>query len=792
VHIRAAQQGLSVKKGFRGIEAVISSIIGVLLLLSIVSLVMYVSRSFYSNTLNLETRAMGEEVRNLATMTNEFIDGYLGTARAIARQPHVAAMLKGDTSASEVIEGQLSAIVATDKELMSNFIIDKNGKGVAGLTSQGGSMAGVDLSSRPYIKEVMQGREFIAKNISKGATTGGMVFLIAVPVRDAGGAVVGAVGLAVNWSRFVENHILPVRIGNTGYAYMIDPDGTVIAHPDAQKILKDASGVAHVKEILARKKGFLRVESDGAENVQVFAPVERTGWTVCVSESEEELAAEAVSQRNIFIVAGAVSYVVVLGVILVLLRVLVIRPLKGIRDYTSRIAAGDFGTGLSGSFRYELSELSGNILSMTRELKNKLSFAQGVLQGLTIPVIVSDAQGRTTYTNPAMLQLLNKPGAPERYTGVVAGEFFYGDPHRPTIAMQAMQERSAFQGREATLNTGGRTLHLSIDAAPIYDLDRELMGAISIITDLTGIKSQQLRIESQNASITQAARTMEDISEEVSAATQELSAQIEQSSQGAREQAARAAETAAAMEQMNATVLEVARSASQAAHTSENAKGKAEYGAQVVDQVVRFFGEVSANASRSRTDMETLGRQAQGIGQVLGVISDIADQTNLLALNAAIEAARAGEAGRGFAVVADEVRKLAEKTMTATKEVGEAIEAIQQGTRKNAENVELAVKAITEATALAEKSGTALHEIVELVELSTDQVRSIATASEEQSATSEEINRSVEDVNRISAETSRAMEESARAVGGLAQQAMELRQLIEGMQGQDARAALPA
>jgi len=179
--------------------------------------------------------------------------------------------------------------------------------------------------------------------------------------------------------------------------------------------------------------------------------------------------------------------------------------------------------------------------------------------------------------------------------------------------------------------------------------------------------------------------------------------------------------------------------------------------------------------------MAVLGKQAEGIGQIINVINDIADQTNLLALNAAIEAARAGDAGRGFAVVADEVRKLAEKTMAATKEVGEAISGIQHGARKNLENVEHSVVTIEQATVLANESGAALQEIVSLVEVSTDQVRSIAAASEEQSAASEEINRSIEDINRISGETASAMNQSAQAVGDLASQAQSLRALIEHM-----------
>jgi methyl-accepting chemotaxis protein len=279
----------------------------------------------------------------------------------------------------------------------------------------------------------------------------------------------------------------------------------------------------------------------------------------------------------------------------------------------------------------------------------------------------------------------------------------------------------------------------------------------------------------------EAATQLEQVVEIVSSASEELSAQIEQSSRGTEVQSSRVGETATAMEEMNATVLEVARNASQAAESSGTARAKALEGSKVVAQVVAGIGTMQTVSLAMKEDMDVLGKQAEGIGQVMNVISDIADQTNLLALNAAIEAARAGDAGRGFAVVADEVRKLAEKTMTATKEVGEAISGIQKGTKKNLENVERAVSTVEQATALANKSGEALQEIVNLVDISTDQVRSIATASEEQSAASEEINRSIEDISRISSETASAMSQSAQAVGELATQAGTLRALIEKM-----------
>ena len=291
------------------------------------------------------------------------------------------------------------------------------------------------------------------------------------------------------------------------------------------------------------------------------------------------------------------------------------------------------------------------------------------------------------------------------------------------------------------------------------------------------------RTDEAMESMLRVAAELQQVAEVLTSASEELSAQVEQSSRGAENQAQRVAETATAMEEMNATVLEVARNASQAAQSSETAKSKAQEGSRVVGDVVKGIHEVESQALELKREMGTLGAQAEGIGQIMNVISDIADQTNLLALNAAIEAARAGEAGRGFAVVADEVRKLAEKTMTATKEVGDAITGIQQGTRTNIGNVERAVRTIGEATALATRSGESLAQIVTMVDSAADQVRSIAAASEQQSAASEEINRSIEEVSTISSETSQAMNQAAQAVSQLAQQAVVLQGLIEGMQG---------
>ncbi|EFL86755.2 hypothetical protein HMPREF0326_00528 [Desulfovibrio sp. 3_1_syn3] len=288
-------------------------------------------------------------------------------------------------------------------------------------------------------------------------------------------------------------------------------------------------------------------------------------------------------------------------------------------------------------------------------------------------------------------------------------------------------------------------------------------------------KNAQAKTEAMLA----AADKLEAMGNVLSSASTQLSAQIEQADKGAAESAQRLSEAAAAINEMDATVQDVARNAGAAESASGETREKAEAGAGIVEKAVQSIEEVHRMSITIKDDMAQLSEHAQAITQIMNVISDIADQTNLLALNAAIEAARAGEAGRGFAVVADEVRKLAEKTMASTNDVSSAIKAIQESTAKSMEAVDGAVNQIGQATGLANDSGRALQEIVATVESTADQVHAIAAASEEQSATSQEINQSIVLVNDRARETAVVMTEAAKAVEELASQAQDLTRLIQ-------------
>lgn len=307
---------------------------------------------------------------------------------------------------------------------------------------------------------------------------------------------------------------------------------------------------------------------------------------------------------------------------------------------------------------------------------------------------------------------------------------------------------------------------------PIHDQNGNVVGAFKIVMDQTNIKLAQKRMR-------ESAERAEDIVAHLSAAAEELTVQMEQVKRGAANQKSMSTEASSAMQQMSATVIEIARNASDAAENATTASEHATNGGEVVRQVVSAIGEVQERADAMNESISDLGSKVKSIGEIMLVINDIADQTNLLALNAAIEAARAGEAGRGFAVVADEVRKLAEKTMQATGEVENAVSSIRQGADQNARAISEAVSAVTKATGLADNAGGALSSIVEVVASTDDRVRNIATAAEEQSATSEQVSRTVTTVDELASEMDEAMSQSASAVADLARLATEVRTLVE-------------
>jgi methyl-accepting chemotaxis protein len=264
-------------------------------------------------------------------------------------------------------------------------------------------------------------------------------------------------------------------------------------------------------------------------------------------------------------------------------------------------------------------------------------------------------------------------------------------------------------------------------------------------------------------------------------ASADLTKRILEAEKDAGKQAEYITTSASAMTQVSVSAQEITTTAANAKELSVHTKEKASKGEKIVENVISSISGLQKNSLELKADMTELSVHAKSISQIMNVISDIADQTNLLALNAAIEAARAGEAGRGFAVVADEVRKLAEKTMISTGDVGQAVGAIHKSMDKSMTQVGTTVTNIEQVTQLAAESGEALQEIVTMADDTASQVEGIVSACEHQAAANEHVSRSIQEINTLADKTHATMEEASRDTAELAVQADALSGLVAEM-----------
>ena len=269
-----------------------------------------------------------------------------------------------------------------------------------------------------------------------------------------------------------------------------------------------------------------------------------------------------------------------------------------------------------------------------------------------------------------------------------------------------------------------------------------------------------------------------DISEGIAAASNQLNTTSEQIARGAEEVATQAGTVASASQEMSSTSMEIARNCTMAAEVSRQSIDAANAGAAVVHETIQGMSVIADRVRQTSSTIEALGSRSQEIGNIIGTIEDIADQTNLLALNAAIEAARAGEQGRGFAVVADEVRALAERTTKATREIGVMIKAIQSETQEAVKTMEDGVREVEKGAVSSQESGQALENILGRISEVSMQISQIATAAEEQTATTNEVTMNVQQINQVVGNTARGAEETAAAAAHLANQSRALKKLM--------------
>ncbi len=320
---------------------------------------------------------------------------------------------------------------------------------------------------------------------------------------------------------------------------------------------------------------------------------------------------------------------------------------------------------------------------------------------------------------------------------------------------------------------------------PISDLKGKLEGIAGgdFTVDIKSDRKDEIgellnSVDSMKLNLKENMLRISDASNHLSSASEELSATVQQIAKRVDEQAVRANQVATAGTEMSQTVVDIAKNASNIASSATDALSVANDGEDVVAKTVNEVQEIANKVSDTSHVVESLGERSRQIGEIVDVIKDIADQTNLLALNAAIEAARAGEQGRGFAVVADEVRKLAEKTTKATAEIGEMIKTIQDETKGAVSAMDESLQKVGTGVALSKEAGNALLKIVNSVNSLQSMVQQIASATEEMSTASEQISGDIDVVANVSKETASASDQIAQASVDLAGLSTDLKGIV--------------
>lgn len=291
-----------------------------------------------------------------------------------------------------------------------------------------------------------------------------------------------------------------------------------------------------------------------------------------------------------------------------------------------------------------------------------------------------------------------------------------------------------------------------------------------------------IALNRMKGNLTKVVSTIAGTAEQLAAGSEEISTSAGQTAQNARTQVDQTLHVATAMQEMSATVQQISEHSQKASLASQAAADAARSGGNVVEEALSTMRGIAGSTAKVAATVAELGKSSNEIGKIIAVIDDIADQTNLLALNAAIEAARAGEQGLGFAVVANEVKKLAERTAKATQEIAAMIKAIQAETKNAVDAMEYGNKEVQIGVEKTSASGAALREIIKMSEQVGDMIAQIAAAATEQSATTEEINVSVANISNATKESSAAAEQTSKACEDLSAMAFDLQNLVSQFQ----------
>ncbi len=487
-------------------------------------------------------------------------------------------------------------------------------------------------------------------------------------------------------------------------------------------------------------------------------------------------------------------------------------PVKVLLNATIKFASGETDIQLTNASNDEIGELTTAFNRMIEKIALQIQY----IDKIPAPVMIIDKEFNVQYINKIGADVVAKDQ--KQLIGQKCYSLFKtGHCNTESCALFRAMKNDSIYTEETIAHPNGADLPILYTGAPIKNREGQIIGGLEAVTNITEIKDAQnyltrstqnllkamdkfadgdLTVEviaekdnddigklfnGFNESVKNINEIVKNVSEAVQAtasASNQISSSSEEMAAGAQEQSSQTSEVASAVEQMTKTILETSKNSNVAADNARRAGEIAIEGGKAVQDTILGMNNIANVVLKSAATVQELGKGSEQIGEIVQVIDDIADQTNLLALNAAIEAARAGEQGRGFAVVADEVRKLAERTTKATKEIAGMIRKIQNDTKEAVNSMNEGTKEVEEGKNLAERAGASLQQIIDSSRKNLDVVTQVAAASEEQSSAAEQISRNIEGISSVTQQSAAGTQQIARAAEDLNRLTGNLQELI--------------
>ncbi len=620
------------------------------------------------------------------------------------------------------VSAHLRAFVQQFPEEVEVFVTDRQGLNVA-MTDRTSDYLQADEGWWQNAYHEGQGAVFISE-VEFDDSTGVWALDIGVPVRDPQSAeVIGVLRGTVDVSAIFSS-LAEVRFGQTGYATLLSRDGTILYARD-QALLAQPAPDAWAAAVHEGKDGWRAdlEDLDGHPAVLGVSHLEgdladRLGWAIVIDQDLSEINAQVRNALGLSLLAAAVVAVLLMA-IGAWVASLIARPLLSVTEQARRLAMGaiDEGAGEAGDALLQRGDEMGDLARAFRELR----------------VYVAEVA--------------------EAAQRLAAGDL--------TVSVQARSDEDRLGNAFARMIADLRALIGQVQASALLVADSS--------AQIQGAAGQSAQATQQ---VTAAMQQVAQGAAQQSAAIAQTLAQVEQMTQaidgvakGSQEQARVVEKASTSAAQMSTAVERVSANAQASALASQRAAQTARGGAQTVRQTVEAMAGIRETVAEVGARVQEMQQRSAQIGAIVETIDEIAEQTNLLALNAAIEAARAGEQGRGFAVVADEVRKLAERAGKATKEIAQLIRGVQDGTQQAVAAMQGSLARVEAGAGLAGEAGRSLEEILAAVQQVSDQVQQIAAAVKEIGAASAELVQGMESVSAVVEENTASTEQMAASSG---------------------------